>query len=94
MPRRNGDASAATKRQMSIPEKPVRVEETTFLSWPVLEPESRENCVRKDLTKRLTCVCASLSKVDFEALVLQMTREQLRGERAAGRIFGPSSGNY
>lgn len=76
--------------KMSITEKPVRTGENIFLSWPVLNPESRENCVRKDLTHRLTTVCASMSSVDFEELVLEMTREQLRGERVLGRVFGHS----
>jgi hypothetical protein len=43
--------------------------------------ESREDRVRKDLTRRLGHACENLSRVDFEALVTQMTREQLRGER-------------
>ena len=43
--------------------------------------ESREDRVHKDLTHRLGHVCENLSRVDFEALVTQMTREQLRGER-------------
>lgn len=75
---------------MSKTEKPVRAGEEIFLSWPVLDPESRESCVRKDLTRRLTTVCANMSSVDFEALVLEMTREQLRGERVLGRVFGDS----
>ena len=44
--------------------------------------ESREDCVRKDLMERLKRVCDNLSSADFEALVLKMTREQLRGEGA------------
>jgi hypothetical protein len=43
-------------------------------------PESREDCLRKDLARRLQNVCDNLSSVDFEALVLKMTREQMRGE--------------
>ncbi len=89
MPRRYGDASAAT-RQMSKTEKPVRAGEEIFLSWPVLHPESRESCVRKDLTRRLKSVCGSMSTEDFQGLVLEMTREQLRGERVLGRVFGDS----
>jgi hypothetical protein len=42
--------------------------------------ESREDCLRKDLARRLKNVCANLSSGDFEALVLKMTREQMRGE--------------
>jgi hypothetical protein len=49
--------------------------------------ESREDCVRKDLMRRLKCVCEHLSSAEFEALVLKMTREQLRGEGVThGRI--------
>lgn len=43
-------------------------------------PESREDCIRKSLVKRLQNVCAHLAPKDFEALVLRMTREQLRSE--------------
>lgn len=46
--------------------------------------ESREDRVHKDLAHRLGHVCEDLSRVDFEALVTQMTREQLRGERTPG----------
>jgi hypothetical protein len=69
---------------------PVPADERIFLGWPTLDPESRENCVRKDLTRRLTGVCATMSSGDFESLVREMTREQLRGERAMGRVFGHS----
>ena len=51
--------------------------------------ESREDCVRKDLTLRLKRVCEHLSIVDFEALVSKMTREQLRGEGILGRRVRP-----
>jgi hypothetical protein len=44
--------------------------------------ETREDCVRKDLTHRLKHICEDLSVADFEALVLKMTHEQLRGEGA------------
>jgi len=47
--------------------------------------ESREDRVHKDLTHRLGHVCENLSRVDFESLVTQMTREQLRGERRPDR---------
>lgn len=47
--------------------------------------ESREDSVRKDLTRRLKCVCSDLSSVEFEVLVTDMTREQLRGEGIPGR---------
>ncbi len=60
----------------------------TGVDWSDLDPkthESREECVRKDLTRRLKNVCEKLSRADFEALVVQMTREQLRGEGIPGR---------
>jgi hypothetical protein len=51
--------------------------------------ESREDSVRKDLTRRLKGVCADLSSKEFEVLVGDMTREQLRGESIPGRKLGP-----
>jgi hypothetical protein len=42
--------------------------------------ESREDSVRRDLTRRLKRICEKLSSADFEALLVKMTREQLRGE--------------
>jgi hypothetical protein len=53
-------------------------------------PDSREVCVRKDLTLRLKHVCAHLSNADFEILVSKLTREQLRGESIPGRRIRPS----
>jgi hypothetical protein len=50
--------------------------------------ESREDSVRKDLTRRLKGVCADLSSKEFEVLVGDMTREQLRGESIPGRKLG------
>ena len=47
--------------------------------------ESREDCVRKDLTLRLKGVCEHMSKLEFDVLVGDMTREQLRGESIPGR---------
>jgi hypothetical protein len=44
--------------------------------------ESREDRVRNDLAHRLERVCGNLSSAEFEALVLKMAREQLRGEGA------------
>ncbi len=43
-------------------------------------PMSREDCIRASLIKRLSNVCADLTPEAFEALVLKMTREQLRSE--------------
>lgn len=42
--------------------------------------ETREDCIRKSLLKRLAKICSHLSPEDFEALVQKMTREQLRSE--------------
>lgn len=47
--------------------------------------ESREDCVRKDLTHRLERICDNMSSTDFSALIVDMTREQLRGEGILGR---------
>jgi hypothetical protein len=55
----------------------------TVLNLPHLDSknaESREDCVRKDLTLRLKRVCENLSTAEFAALVVRMTREQLRSE--------------
>jgi hypothetical protein len=63
---------------------PVADGETIFssLALNLKSQESREDCVRKDLANRLERVCGNLSSAEFEALVLKMTREQLRGEGA------------
>ena len=57
--------------------------ETIFssLALNLKSQETREDSVHKDLTDRLKRVCENLSSAEFEALVLKMTREQLRGER-------------
>jgi hypothetical protein len=52
-------------------------------------PESREDCVHKDLARRLKSVCENLSTVEFDALIVDMTREQLRGEGILGRKIRP-----
>jgi hypothetical protein len=71
---------------MLFSKKSTRVAEgeTIFssLALNLKSQESREDCVRKDLAQRLKRVCDNLSSADFEALVLKMTREQLRGEGA------------
>jgi hypothetical protein len=61
--------------------------ETIFssLALNLKSQESREDCVRKDLTHRLKHICQELSSADFDALILKMTREQLRGE---GTVHG------
>jgi hypothetical protein len=52
--------------------------------------DSREDCIKKDLALRLKGACGHLSKLDFEVLVSDMTREQLRGESVHGRRIRPS----
>ena len=77
---------------MSIPQKWIRVAGSKS-SHPADiasdKPESREDSVRKDLTLRLKRSCEHLTNVDFEALVSQMTHEQLRGEGILGRRIRP-----
>jgi hypothetical protein len=51
--------------------------------------ETREDRVRTDLTRRLKGVCGDLSSKEFDVLVGDMTREQLRGESIPGRKLGP-----
>jgi len=71
---------------MFFSKKPARVPsgETIFssLALNLKSQESREDCVRNDLMRRLKRVCENLSSAEFEVLVLKMTREQLRGEGA------------
>jgi len=77
---------------MSVPEKWIRVAGKNVFHSPDISsenPESREDSVRKDLTLRLKHTCEHLTRVDFEALVSQMTHEQLRGERILGRRIRP-----
>ncbi len=66
---------------MSIPAKFTYDRGKAIVAWPELGPDSREDCIRKDLTRRLQGTCETMSKADFAALVMKMTREQLRGER-------------
>ncbi len=69
---------------MLFSKKSKRVEdgETIYssLALNLKSQESREDSVRKDLMHRLKPVCENLSSAEFEALVLKMAREQLRGE--------------
>ena len=51
--------------------------------------ENRERDVKEDLSQRLKKVCNHLSRADFDTLVGDMTREQLRGEKIPGRKSGP-----
>ena len=73
---------------MSISKSMARVRSATLLGSLDRSQESlesREDSVRKDLTRRLKCACNHLSSADFDTLVGDMTREQLRGERIPGR---------
>jgi hypothetical protein len=84
LPRRSGDALRGHVRRMIFSMMPMRVPngETVFssLALSLKSQESREDSVRKDLMNRLKPVCDKMSSAEFEALVLKMTREQLRGE--------------
>ncbi len=62
-------------------------------NWPLLKSEgsqSRDECVRPDLTRRLKHICENLSTGDFAALITKMTDEQLRSEGLAHRTFRPT----
>ena len=74
-----------------IPAKSIRPGEDGFtpLQLNPDKPETREDCIRKSLAERLKGVCAHLSPEDFEALVLKMTREQLRSEGIRWRKADP-----
>lgn len=68
---------------MSITEMLIRARAAAAFNSLELDSEnleSREDCVRKDLARRLNNICQNLSSGDFEALVMKMTREQMRGE--------------
>lgn len=67
---------------MRIPKQPVPPADADRDPLPLNpgRPESREDCIRESLIKRLHNICAHLEPTDFEALVLKMTREQLRSE--------------
>lgn len=77
---------------MSITERLIRARAAAASNSLELDsenPESREDCVRKDLTRRLKNICQNLSSGDFEALVMKMTREQMRGEGVTNRRASP-----
>jgi hypothetical protein len=74
---------------MSILGKFTHPSGNAILSWSELGLESREDCIRKDLTRRLQGTCENLSKADFADLVMKMTREQMRGERIPERRIPP-----
>jgi hypothetical protein len=61
-----------------------RAQESAVIHSPDFTPEDRdkrEQVVHTDLARRLKGVCGDMGKDDFEALLVQMTSEQLRGEK-------------
>lgn len=77
---------------MSFPEKLFRGRAWSALNSPGASgasQESREDCVHKDLARRLKSVCEHLSSTEFEALIVKMTCEQLRGEGILGWKIRP-----
>jgi hypothetical protein len=68
---------------MAIPGKFVRTVGGALPGSPDFDLErsrSRAESVRQEVSLRLKGVCRHLSAVDFDALVLQIARVQLRGE--------------
>ena len=93
LPRRYCDVSAAKWGKMQIRHTMTRGFADILLSSREVDRtniESREESVKKDLTLRLKGICEHLSKVEFDVLVTDMTREQLRGESTPGRRIRPS----
>ncbi|MCR4339303.1 MAG: hypothetical protein NUW01_05385 [Gemmatimonadaceae bacterium] len=82
MTRRESGLAASLQDFFDIPEEPVPPTDADRdpLHLHPGSPESREECIRKSLIKRLHPICAHLEPKDFDALVLKMTREQLRSE--------------
>ncbi|HEV7839936.1 MAG TPA: hypothetical protein VGO75_17825 [Gemmatimonadaceae bacterium] len=77
---------------MTIPEKWTRSSGAAAAGWRDVVSEDRETSVRKDITRRLKCICKELSIEEFHALVAKMTSEQLRGEQSQSldrAEFGP-----
>jgi hypothetical protein len=77
---------------MSITERLARARAAAVANSIDLDSEnreSREDCLRKDLTRRLKNVCDNLSSADFEALIMKMTREQMRGEGVSNSRLRP-----
>jgi hypothetical protein len=69
---------------MSRQDEYSRARESSAIHSPDLSPEDRdqrEQVVHSDLARRLTGICKSMERDDFEALLVRMTSEQLRGER-------------
>jgi hypothetical protein len=62
----------------------LRAQESAVIHSTDFTPEDRdkrEQVVHTDLARRLKGVCGDMGKDDFEALLVQMTSEQLRGEK-------------
>lgn len=69
---------------MSRQDEYFRARESSVLHSPDVTPEDRdrrEEAVHTDLARRLKGVCENMGRDDFEALLSQMTSEQLRGEK-------------
>jgi hypothetical protein len=61
-----------------------RARERSVIHSPNSTPEDRdkrEEVVHTDLARRLKGVCGGMGRDEFEALLVQMTSEQLRGEK-------------
>ena len=61
-----------------------RARQSAAIHSPGFTPEDRdkrEEVVHTDLARRLKGICGNMGKDDFEALLAQMTSEQLRGEK-------------
>ena len=69
---------------MSRQDEFSRARESAAIHSPDFPPEERdkrEEVVRTDLARRLKGICGGMGREDFEALLVQMTSEQLRGEK-------------
>ena len=69
---------------MSRQDEYFRARESSVIHSPDISPEDRdrrEEVVHTDLARRLKGVCGNMERDDFEALLVQMTSEQLRGEK-------------
>lgn len=69
---------------MSIQDDYSSARESSMIHSPDRTPEDRdrrEEVVHTDLARRLKGVCGDMGKDDFEALLVRMTSEQLRGEK-------------
>jgi hypothetical protein len=69
---------------MSRHDEYFRARESAAIHSPDSTPtdrDKREEVVHTDLARRLKGVCGDMGKDDFEALLVQMTSEQLRGEK-------------